>query len=290
MEENYSPFVINPRMPLNEALKAYSGEISYITLKDGTNIEVYQDDQNFRQRPEMGYNNQIQGQNEYEFIEENIIEASPNSNYQQSPVNYPGPFRGKGLKKSLGKTLRKTVLKSLTGKEPEANVPSEQKLRYFNPNKGNKNLNDLITFTEDNEYLQCANCKKYFISDEKEDGNKDQTNNQPIQNENQNIPAQNQPYAQVTPQKNNQNKHYQPYSGTQSPPPQQVQPQNISQFYPQQGHPSQHQHHHQNQMMPHQKHQQNIPMGFPPMQNQYQQQFYPQQGHHHHQKQPQQFY
>ena len=98
MEENYSPFVINPRMPLNEALNVYSGEISYITLKDGTNIEVYQDDQNFRQRPEMGYNNQIQGQNEYEFIEENIIEASPNSNYQQSPVNYPGPFRGKGLK------------------------------------------------------------------------------------------------------------------------------------------------------------------------------------------------
>ena len=290
MEENYSPFVINPRMTLNEALNAYSGEISYITLKDGTNIEVCQDNQNFIQTPEMGYNNQIQGQNEYEFIEENIIEASPNSNYQQSTVYYPGPFRGKGLKKSLGKTLRKTVLKSLTGKEPEANVPSEQKLRYFNPNKGNKNLNDLITFTEDNEYLQCANCKKFFISDEKDDGNKDQTNNQPIQNENQNIPTQNQPYAQVTPQKNNQNIHYQPYCGTQSPPPQQVQPQNISQFYPQQGHPSQHQHHHQNQMMPHQKHQQNIPMGFPPMQNQYQQQFYPQQGHHHHQKQPQQFY
>ena len=274
MEENYSPFVINSRMPLNEALKEYSGQISYITLKDGTNIEVYQDNQNFKQRPDMGYNNQIQGQNEYEFVEENIIETSPNAYYQQSPMNYPGPFRGKGLKKSLVKTLRKTVLKSITGQEPEANVQSEQKLR-FNPKKGNKSLNDLITFTEDNEYLQCANCKKFFNSDEKEDENKDQANNQPNE--------------QATPQKNNQNKHYQPYSGEQSPPPQYVQPQNISQFYPQQGHPSQH-HHHQNQMMPHnQKHQPNFSIGFPPMQNQYQQQFYPKQGHPH-QKQTQQFY
>ena len=294
MEENYSPFVINSRMPLNEALNAYSDQISYITLKDGTNIEVFQDNQNFRQRPEMGYNNQIQSQNDYEFVEENIIETSPNAYYQQTPMNYPGPFRGKGLKKSLGTTLRKTVLKSMTGKEPEANVPSEQKLRYFNPNKGNKSLNDIITFTENNEYLQCANCKKFFISDEKEDENKDQTNNQPIQNENQNqnqkIPAQNQQFAQVTPRKNDQKKNYQPYSGQQSPPPQQFQPhQNISQFYPQQGHPSQNQYH-QNQMMPHnQKQQQNIQMGFPPMPNQYQQQFYPQQGQHH-QKQPQQYY
>jgi hypothetical protein len=207
-------------------------------------------------------------------------------------MNYPGPFRGKGLKKSLGTTLRKTVLKSMTGKEPEANVPSEQKLRYFNPNKGNKSLNDIITFTENNEYLQCANCKKFFISDEKEDENKEQTNNQQIQNENQNqkIPAQNQQFAQVTPRKNDQKKNYQPYSGQQSPPPQQFQPhQNISQFYPQQGHPSQNQYH-QNQMMPHnQKQQQNIQFGFPPMPNQYQQQFYPQQGQHH-QKQPQQYY
>ena len=294
MEENYSPFEINSRMPLNEALNAYSDQISYITLKDGTNIEVYHDNQNFRQRPEMGYNNQIQSQNDYEFVEENIIETSPNAYYQQTPMNYPGPFRGKGLKKSLGTTLRKTVLKSMTGKEPEANVPSEQKLRYFNPNKGNKSLNDIITFTENNEYLQCANCKKFFISDEKEDENKDQTNNQPIQNENQNqnqkIPAQNQQFAQVTPRKNDQKKNYQPYSGQQSPPPQQFQPhQNISQFYPQQGHPSQNQYH-QNQMMPHnQKQQQNIQMGFPPMPNQYQQQFYPQQGQHH-QKQPQQYY
>ena len=284
MEENYSPFEINSRMPLNEALNAYSDQISYITLNDGTNIEVYQDNQNFRQRPEMGYNNRIQSPNEYEFVEENIIETSPNAYYQQTPMNYPGPFRGKGLKKSLGITLRKTVLKSMTGKEPEANVPSEQKLRYFNPNKEIRSLNDIITFTENNEYLQCANCKKFFISDEKEDENKDQANNQPIQNENQNqnIPEQNQQFAQVTPRKNDQKKNYQPYSGQQSPPSQQFQPyQNISQFYPQQGYPSQH-HHHQNQK-------QNIPMGFPPMPNQYQQQFYPQQSHHH-QKQPQQYY
>ena len=202
-------------------------------------------------------------------------------------MNYPGPFRGKGLKKSLGKTLRKTVLKSMTGKEPEANIPSEQKLRNVRQNKGNLDLNALITFTEDNEYLQCANCKKYFISDEKEDEKKEQGNNQPNQNENQNqmIPQQNQQYAQITPQKNNQNKHYQPYSGQQSPHPQQVQPhQNIPQFYPQQGQPSQNKHHHQNQ-----KHPQNIPMGFPPKPNQYQQQFYPQQGHHP-QKHPQQYY
>jgi hypothetical protein len=271
-------------MPLNEALNAYSDQISYITLKDGTNIEVYQDSQNFRQRPEMGYRNQMQSQNEYEFVEENIIEPSPNAYYQQSPMNYPGPLRGKGLKKSLGKTLRKTVLKSMTGQEPEANVSSGQKLRNFNL-KGNKNLNDLITFTENNEYLQCANCQKFFVSDENEDESKDQANNQPIQNENQNqmIPSQNQQYQQVSPQKKNQNKHYQPYSGQQSPYPQQVQPhQNIPQFYPQQGHPSQ-QHHHHNQ-----KQHQNIPMGFPSMSNQYQQQFYPQQGHH--QKQPQQYY
>ena len=75
MEENYSPFeinsrmpLINSRMPLNEVLNAYSDQISYITLKDGTNIEVYHDNQNFRQRPEMGYNNQIQSPNEYEFV------------------------------------------------------------------------------------------------------------------------------------------------------------------------------------------------------------------------------
>jgi len=285
MEQNYSPYEISSRMPLNEALNAFSDQISYITLKDGTNIEVYQDSQNFRHRPGMGYGNQKQSQNEYEFVEENIIEPSPNAYYQQSPMNYPGPLRGKDLKKSLGKTLRKTVLKSMTGQEPEANVASGQKLRNFNL-KGNKNLNDLITFTENNEYLQCANCQKFFVPDEKEDDNKGQANNQPVQNQNQN-----QQYAHVTPQKNNQNNHYQPYSGQQSPNPQQVQPyQNISQFYPQQGHPSQNQHHHQNQKMPYnQKQQQNIPMGFPPMPNQYQQQFYPQQGHHH-QKQPQQYY
>jgi len=293
MEDNYSPYVIDTRMPLNEALNAYSGQISYITLKDGTNIEIFQDNQNFRQRPELGYNNQIQS-GEYEFVEENIIEASPNFNYQQTPMNYQASLRGKGLKKSLGKTLRKTVLKSMTGKEPESNVPSEGKLRFFNPNKGNKSLNDLITFTENNEYIQCANCKKFFISDEKEDENKAQANNQPTQdesqNQNQEIPAQNQPYAQVTPKKNDQNKHYQPYSGHQSHHPQQFQPyQNIPQFYPQQGHPSHHQH--QNQVMPHnQKQPPNIPMGFPPKPNQYQQQqFYQQQGHHP-QKHPQQYY
>lgn len=150
MEQNYSPYEISSRMPLNEALNALSDQISHITSKDGTNIEVYQDSQNFRQRPGMCYGNQMQSQNEYEFVEENIIEPSPNAYYQKSPMNYPGPLRGKDLKKSLGKTLRKTVLKSMTGQEPEANVASGQKLRNFNL-KGNKNLNDLITFTENNE-------------------------------------------------------------------------------------------------------------------------------------------
>ena len=93
MEENYSPFVINSRMPLNEALNAYSDQISYITLKDGTNIEVFQDNQNFRQRPEMGYNNQIQSQNYINnkgIIEGNlnIINNNQQINYQnQLPVN-----------------------------------------------------------------------------------------------------------------------------------------------------------------------------------------------------------
>jgi hypothetical protein len=75
MEINYNQMK-NTRMGLNEALKSFSGEISYLTLKDGTCIEVMPDNYH----PEKDYtDNQLQmgGENEDEFVEEKIDGNNP---------------------------------------------------------------------------------------------------------------------------------------------------------------------------------------------------------------------
>jgi len=45
---NYEPQLISASMGLEEALKEYSNDINIITLKDGTNIKIVQDNQQFK--------------------------------------------------------------------------------------------------------------------------------------------------------------------------------------------------------------------------------------------------
>ena len=133
---NYQSQQVNVKMTIKEALNAYYNDICYLILKDGTNIEII---------PEMGYiDNQLDyGQNQNEFVEEETPSNSNNFNYEQVEQYSPGLLRGRGHnKKPLGKSLRKTVLKSLSGKEKEAKVRSQGK---------QKSLNELISFTESNE-------------------------------------------------------------------------------------------------------------------------------------------
>ena len=58
MEINYHSQVINARMSLEEALNAYSGEVKFLTLRDGTNIEIISGNQFYRKRPEVSYRKQ----------------------------------------------------------------------------------------------------------------------------------------------------------------------------------------------------------------------------------------
>ena len=114
---NYQSQLINARMSLEEAINTFPGEICYITLKDGTNIEIIQNKQ-----PEMGYiDNQLSSKNNYddEFIEENMQQNDNNFHYQQQIFNQQEVLRGRGPNKKIGKSLRRTVLKSLNGKEKE---------------------------------------------------------------------------------------------------------------------------------------------------------------------------
>ena len=262
MEMNYEPLLISARMSLEEVLRAYSNEIDIITLKDGTNIEIVEDNQHFRGRGKSGMNyidNQMftkEGNND-DFVEEYIMEDTGNLDFQQIPPNYQGPLRGRGLKKTLGKSLRKTVLKSIDGTEQEANVQTQEKLRFFNKNKVNPSLNDIIQHTEDNEYLQCANCKRFFSKDENEEQNINQASNKQIQNQIQNsqdISPQTQPYQQTTPQKIPQTHYNQAYPNQPHHFPQQVYP-NQPQPFVQYDHPSQHN-------TPHNQKQQKIPIGY----------------------------
>ena len=125
MEMNYDAQEIDARMSLDEALKAYAGEIQILTLRDGTNIEIISDNYNFRSRPrmgEMGYtDNQLRNveENDNEFIEENLVDNYNQYNYQQITPTKQGLLRGKGQNKGLGKSLRKTILRSIDGKEQE---------------------------------------------------------------------------------------------------------------------------------------------------------------------------
>lgn len=195
---NYQSEQVNGRMTLNEALNVYYNDICYLTLKDGTNIEII---------PEMGYmDNQLEfEQSQNEFVEEKLPSYSNNFNYKQVEQYSPGPLRGRGKnKKPLGKSLRKTVLKSLSGKEKEAKVQSQGKL---------KNVNALISFTESNENLQCANCLKFFPSDEDKENEKTDNSSQQAQTPTkqqaqENKKGQQLPKQQVVPQpqlKNPQN-------------------------------------------------------------------------------------
>ena len=117
-------------MNLEQALLQYGNDINYIILRDGTNIEIID-----------------------EFIEEKFEENNYGyDNYMYKEIDPNGTLRGKGLKKSL----RKTVLKSINNQE---------KLRSTNSNNIDNNK-VIIKQTEDNEYLQCANCFRFFNSKE----------------------------------------------------------------------------------------------------------------------------
>ena len=247
------------RMRLEEALNTFANEICYLTLKDGTNIEIIQN------KPKMDYIDDkynLQYDNEDEFIEEFQEENTNDFKYQNMELNQPELLlRGRGQNKKLGKTLRKTVLKSIDGKEKEKEI-KKGKLR---------NLNNKIIFqqTESNDFLQCAHCFKFFHSDENEEekekttdsnSNYPQTQNKlqlPPQQQNNQFIHPNQPGNKFIPP--NQQK------GPQKPPqpPQQVHPgQKMPQMIPkhqqQQFHPPQPQ-----KVGPNQRQRINIPQGRP---------------------------
>ena len=263
MEMNDNNQMINTKMGLGEALHSYSGEIKYVTLKDGTNIEIIENNP-----PEITYmDNEFENEfeNQNDFVEEKVGGNIYNVNYQQMEKRQPGPLRGK--KKVLGKSLRKTVLKSIDGTQEEKNFDGQGKLRNLK-NNANQNLNEIIHFTENNDFLQCANCFKFFLSDEKESQNTTQNTGQKV-NSNQQVPIQNQQIP-----KQNQQKIPYPQQYPQQPP-------HHNKKQPQQ--PSHHQHKPPHQPYPKQNHQfpnypnQNYPpnmnMGFPQKPNKPQQMY-----------------
>ena len=275
MEYNFDTQYISARMSLEDALKAYSDEIQILTLKDGTNIEIIPSSQFLRSRPvrhertEIGYtDNQLQnvGEKFDEFIQEDIMENSDNFNYQQMTPNKQGVFRGKGKNKGLGKSLRKTVLKSINGGEKEK-VFENGKLKNLKSDKPNSTLNEIIHFSETNDFIQCANCHKFFPPDEEENKQTVKTtiNDQQIPNQQQQFPPsgqkfspfpqQPQPHPQSK-QNQQQNKKGQHQQGPAFP--------NKNQQFPQQ--------HQQKQNIPQNKQKyppnMNMNMGFPQKQNQ----------------------
>ena len=169
-------------MNLEQALLQYGNDINYIILRDGTNIEIID-----------------------EFIEEKFEDNYGYDNYMYKEIDQNGTLRGKGLKKSL----RKTVLKSIN---------NQGKLRSTNSNNIDNNK-VIIKQTEDNEYLQCANCYKFFNSKESDEETENTSNNN--DNNNNNINANNnknqynekirpQMPAQIPPKQNQQYPPYQP--------------------------------------------------------------------------------
>ena len=242
MEINYHSQVINARMSLEEALNAYSGEVKFLTLRDGTNIEIISGNQFYRKRPEVSYtDNRLQRDEENygEFVEENIIENNEKINYQQLTQKTPDVLRGgKGKNKGLGKSLRKTVLKSIDGNEIEKEFENG-KLRNTKSNKPTLFLNDIIQFSDSNDFIQCANCHKFFASDEKVETENKAKKEQKVPNKKQNAPQTQQFTPSKKPSQQNFQQQFQPYPQQTKPhqqkgPHQQVQPSNYyNQPYPQ---------------------------------------------------------
>ena len=172
------------KMNLEQALLTYGNDITYIVLRDGTNIEIIDDNDDFiEEKFEDNYNNY--------------------DNYMYKEIDPNGTLRGRPLKKSNVKPLRKTVLKS--------SINDQGKLK--STNKGN---NIIFKHSENNEYLQCANCFKFFNSKENEEEAQDKNiqnnninNNANIANININMNQnqQNIPRQVIPPQQGfNQNK------------------------------------------------------------------------------------
>ena len=255
---NYQSHRAIERMRLEDALNEFASEICYITLKDGTNIEIIQNNQ-----PKMDYiddKNNLQYDYKDEFIEEFPEENTNNFNYQNMESNQPElQLRGRGQNKKLVKSLRKTVLKSIDGKEKEKEI-KKGKLR---------NLKDKIIFqqTESNDFLQCAHCFKFFESDENEaEKEKTADSNYPQTQNKQQLPPQQQ-NNQFFPPNQQGNKFIPPsqHKGPKRPPqpPQQIPPgHKMVQNIPKQQY--QQQHHLQPQKVgPNQKHKNNIPQARP---------------------------
>ena len=228
-------------MGLEEALRDYSGQICYLTLNDGTNIEIIPNNQQNSGKiiQQIGnINNQIKTpRKDYnKLVEQNYLKNTENLNNKQKSPIHQELLKEKDLNKTLGKSLKKTVLKSLDGSEKEAKIQELEKLRFFK-NKANPCLNEIIRFTEDNEFLQCANCKRFFCLDENEEQNKNTVNNEQNQiNNNKKISPQAQQYQQITPQKYPRTQDNQVYPNQPKIFPQQApQHHNLPNPLPQQG-------------------------------------------------------
>ena len=160
------------RMDLEQALLTYGNDIDYIILRDGTSIEIIDD-------------------NDDDFVEEKMEEHYNNyDNYMFKEINQEGTLRGK---KSLGRPLRKTVLKS--------NFNGQNKKLRNNVNDNDNNV--VVKISENNEYLQCANCFKFFNSKETEEETDNTSRNTNNSNINNNINQINNNY--INQNKNNQN-------------------------------------------------------------------------------------
>ena len=172
------------RMDLEQALMTYGEDIDYIILRDGTTIEIIDD-------------------NNDDFVEEKIENNYNYDNYMYKEINQDGTLRGK--KTTLQKPLRKTVLKStmMNNQGKLKSTVDKDKI--------------ILKHSENNEYLQCANCFKFFNSnenDEETDNTSNQSNNNNINNNinnnpinQQNIPRQIPAQPQQPQQDYNQNKY-----------------------------------------------------------------------------------
>ena len=172
------------RMDLEQALMTYGEDIDYLILRDGTTIEIIDD-------------------NNDEFVEEKIENNYNYDNYMYKEINQDGTLRGK--KTTLQKPLRKTVLKStmMNNQGKLKSTVDKDKI--------------ILKHSENNEYLQCANCFKFFNSnenDEETDNTSNQSNNNNINNNinnnpinQQNIPRQIPAQPQQPQQDYNQNKY-----------------------------------------------------------------------------------
>jgi len=193
------------KMNLEQALLKYGNDIVYLVLRDGTYIEIIDDFPNV---------------NEDEFVEEKFENENYGyNNYIYKEIDQNGTLRGKGLKKNnnAGKPLRKTILKS--------SINDEGKLR----SNAHEN-NEIIKHSENNEYLQCANCFKFFNAKEDEDETDNTSNTNYTSNSNNNNKNQIQPQQYNNNiNNNNNNKNIRPQIPFPNPP-----MQNNQQYIPNQ--------------------------------------------------------